>query len=1044
MGPVGGPSTSGYPRVWGLPRAQVGTGATFACTPFLSRGWVNLTGRAALCDARPAGVVPSARRSALRDGAYRSGPAWRRVAPGFTTTVPSPSPSMSVDGAGGTSPERRLTYAEQPEEPALEEYWRRTIKLMDCVDGASLLVEEVLEAGVLRSHDELNVLKRFNTLAISGMNPATESLLSCCSRKYSCRLPALTLVLLWRQTLLERMGGLDRLEVSAYFERGSLKRSPDEQQRLKLTVSLLLDFCEQLQVYSGSLLALGEEVRKLFATAYPVAAMLNDQGALLPAGQQRPAGSVLATYPLREEELVIPRDDEVVRACAHLSSQEALKGTRAAWYLVSSPGMGKTHFLEDLSMVLGALRETRYAEAAARVNLKYWENIVSELEGTRLCFVSFNGVSLWSKVDEDFISDVAAHPNMIFLPVYLRVLWCLRCAERDWDWFAAQVLQLVTASPGLVDVIINEATRALGEQRTIVAIEELNKVTPFEVSPVETSPTELECGLASTDLTESPSSEPKRTVSLLSVYRHEVCTWTRFTNVTVLLTAPFPGLVLAEVRKLLSKEESAAFVIESENWLQAAGLNIQTRSLLLTSLSSRRAGSPYFLLPAAAIGFLDMDLIADIYFLPVFREAVVVRTSLPWKSSFRQPSKLSARAFARLSGGHPRSAALLLSKLQEVSASCSVWSSVVEPAGILLSQSLSLSALLSELLVVPAILLAALHNCTLDSEQPLVVGVNVPGLTFKVWDDVVSHNVLVGAVKTLDGTYVDPCMPPLFLVALVAKWKTVSNILADATASELLRLKGVFDALSKMLHAADEGGASSRVWEFVSLYADVALTRLRAAAPAWTTPSPGVSLPYDYRSVTLMQLYPGNKAVYSAGERPLLDNVLLNAVPDAVVVNEDEAANQVSAILERDAMELVSTVFKCKPEQAGFDSMKFLHRSGTANKVKKEHLMVICKSAKVTGNAGSYLVLNEDVRKSLELMEEAFGKSWEQWKGRVVLVVESNKKIAKVPLHRLTKKEGNMVIVVGVDDLKAVYGRTLGGLMGDGPSLYDAKVQTRR
>lgn len=113
-------------------------------------------------------------------------------------------------------------------------------------------------------------------------------------------------------------------------------------------------------------------------------------------------------------------------------------------------------------------------------------------------------------------------------------------------------------------------------------------------------------------------------------------------------------------------------------------------------------------------------------------------------------------------------------------------------------------------------------------------------------------------------------MPPLFLIALVAQRKSVS-IEADATATEFLRLKGVFDALSDMLDAADKAGAASRIWELVILYAGVALTRLRPAALAWTTSSPGVSLSHDYRSVTLVQLYPGSTAIYSAGERPLLD-----------------------------------------------------------------------------------------------------------------------------------------------------------------------------
>eukprot|EP00170_Pyropia_yezoensis_P004204 contig_17295_g4215 len=315
--------------------------------------------------------------------------------------------------------------------------------------------------------------------------------------------------------------------------------------------------------------------------------------------------------------------------------------------------MGKTHFLVDLSVVLGAVSNIRYAEAAARANLASWENTVSDLEGTRLCFVSFNSASLWGSWDEKFVKDVAAHPNKAFLPLYLRLLWCLRCGERDWNWFVTQVHKLLTVNPSLVGTVITEATLALWEKPTIVAIEELNKVTPFQVPSIETSPAELECGLTSTDPTTSPVSPPAIAdatppASLMTVYRHEVCTWTRLESVTVLLTAPFPGLVLSEVRKLMSKNLTTALDTEVAELLRTAPASLKMRSLTLTSLSSRRKGSPYFLLPAAKIGFLDVNEIADVYFLPIFRDAVVIRTSHAWRLSFQQPSNLSARIWRQV------------------------------------------------------------------------------------------------------------------------------------------------------------------------------------------------------------------------------------------------------------------------------------------------------------------------------------------------------------------------------------------------------------
>eukprot|EP00170_Pyropia_yezoensis_P004534 contig_18500_g4547 len=684
---------------------------------------------------------------------------------------------MGVESVGGTDAAPLPMYAEQPEDQTLATYWTQTIELMNHIDAMSQIVEEAGDGiSISRFHSKVAALKGVATVAVDGMHDETASVLSHCSSFPSCAVPALKLVVLWKRTFQKKIQGLMRL-VSATVRLNWRELSSAESELLALTESLMVQVTDLLAVYSTSLLSFQEQLRQLFAGDYPVAAMLNDQGALISAGRQRSASSVLATFPVREEDLAIPRDVEVVQTCAHLSRLRRLRGTRAAWYLVSSPGMGKTHFVEDLSVVLGALSDIRYAEAAARANLASWENTVSDLEGTRLCFVSFYGASLWGAWDEKFVKDVAAHPNKAFLPLYLRLLWCLRCAERDWNWFVTQVHKLLTVNSSLVDTIIAEAMLALCEKPTIVVIEELNKVTPFQVPSIETSPAELECGLTSTDPTTSPVSPPATadatpTASLMSVYRHEVCTWTRLESVTVLLTAPFPGLVLAEVRKLMSKNQSAALDTEVAELLRAAPANMEMQSLMLTSLSSRRMGSPYFLLPAAKIGFLDVDEIADVYFLPIFRDAVAS-----------------------------------------------------------------------------------------------------------------------------DGRFENPCMPPLFLVALMAQWKSAPSIEADATATEFLRLKGVFDALSEMLDAADKGGAASRVWELVSLYADVALTRLRAAVPAWTASSPGVYLPHDYRSITLMQLYPGSMAIYSAGERPLLDKVLLNAVPDAVMVNDSESTNTVLAIL---------------------------------------------------------------------------------------------------------------------------------------------------
>lgn len=72
-------------------------------------------------------------------------------------------------------------------------------------------------------------------------------------------------------------------------------------------------------------------------------------------------------------------------------------------------------------------------------------------------------------------------------------------------------------------------------------------------------------------------------------------------------------------------------------------------------------------------------------------------------------------------------------------------------------------------------------------------------------------------------------------------------------------------------------------------------------------------------------------------------------MPDALMVNESESTNTVRAILERDAAELASTVFNCTPEHAGFDSIKFLHRSGAAGKVKRRTLWLFASRPRSPG-----------------------------------------------------------------------------------------------
>lgn len=417
--------------------------------------------------------------------------------------------------------------------------------------------------------------------------------------------------------------------------------------------------------------------------------------------------------------------------------------------------------------------------------------------------------------------------------------------------------------------------------------------------------------------------------------------------------------------------------------------------------------------------------------------------SVQHHSTHKQPAPLSAQAFAWLSGGHGRSAAVLLDHLDR--AAGPVWSSVVGPAAGDLSLTSNVNILINDLLSVPVVILAAVHNCTLNAKLPLVSGIDLRGVSFKTWDDLFAVNLLTDAVNNSEGLYKDPCMPPLFLVVLLRLWKLRwSSLMAEfATAQYFIRLRDVLDALLSVYSSSDSTGGADEVWDYVSLWADVVPTRLRAASPAWCLPSPGLFLPHDYRSVTLSQLYPGTRVLHTGGPHPVLDDVWVNAVPPHVVVNDDVAGNGVPANLARTRAELVTTVFKCKPEQTGFDYIKFLTLNCSSADGTKEELFVICTSCKYTGASMGYLNVKTHVRDGLLLMKASFGDSWEEWKGRSALVVASNLRTAKNPSEKLTPEESSNVIIIGRDDHLAVYGRALSGFVGQGPTLFGAKLLMR-
>lgn len=798
---------------------------------------------------------------------------------------------------------------------------------------------------------------------------------------------------------------------------------------------------EHHEALRGDFVNLTMALRKL----RPIAASLDAQHRLL-AGLHRSPGHTLVLVPGRIQDICIPRNDKVVQTLCHIA---AVRNGRVASVIVSSPGVGKSHLAWDLADALGSLDDPKFADAFLATSsggIMQWKATCAELRGTRPCIITFNSGSRWGQQDIRLMCSDEKMSARPYLPLYLRVLWSLRCADGlSWDVFARHVESLLENGITAEDVI-REAVAALREQPTLVIVEELNNIVgewpevaggspgeaafmPVQASGADGHPSKPQANV----IVDAPPCSP----STLDVYRHELCSWTGAeTNLSVLFTAPYFGLIYDEVKHLLTAEEKLLVASRAAELEEAVDLvHLQDRETRLSSLSSGRRGSPYFVLSAVQLDFMNMDELAEYYFVPVLESIGSIRTGLPFKSSFDVPSDVTARALARLSGGHPRSAGFLRQKLVEAAAG-PFWSSVVQPAWQRLSQDKAMQDLLFRLSRHPIAIVAALHHCKIFGSQPL----EDLGTSCGTWEDLVSANLLTASIVTDDGEYLNPCLPPLYLLALLETWKLKKAELTSVrgTIESFTLVEGVLSALAVACGSRNSESAASSVWEYTALYADVTLTRVRAAAVALGRKCTSLVLPRDYAAVTLLQLYPGTTKYYTKANQPLLKKRLYNALR-AVNVNEDAAANQMATILKLPPSELVSTVFKCLPEQMGFDSIKFLAPSASRTPDKAD-LVAVVKSNKFTGRAEEYVKVDEHVTKSLRLVKKSFGEHWGEWSTRVVLVVESNLRAAKKPLKLLSAAQSSKVIIVTAEDHLNVYGRGLSGFMADGPIMYDASL----
>ncbi|KAK1862713.1 hypothetical protein I4F81_005280 [Pyropia yezoensis] len=630
--------------------------------------------------------------------------------------------------------------------------------------------------------------------SLGRIETASANLLEWCGADVMRTRRARDLVQLWSD--VHEAGLSEVAEVARMASYRVLFSDPSKDpQRLYPRLSKLLNRVDRLVIDGVSKIGLRKALVQLFAVKQPVAAALGDFGALLPMGRSRFVGTVLQPVPARDEGVLISRDVEVVKALAHVAT---MLNTRVASYLASSPGMGKTHFVWDLSVALANPDDERYAQAAGHLGISAWPNIVPSLRRTRLCIVSFNGACMWGRSDLGCLA--MDHRLAIFLPIYLRMLWYLRCVDsRCWDDFCGDVKALLDVGATTVQGVIEEALRALREQPTILVVEELSKVSKDVFRHTWQSPAEAACSFEDVEPQEFE-------VSLMDAYRHELCTCTRFENTALLFTAVSFGMMYSDINE--DAEDSAELDSRIADVVRQTGDPSVVERLLLSSSTSSRRGSPYFLLNAVEIGILDTEILAGS----------------------------------------------------------------------------------------PVILVAALHICEVDSQLPIIQG-DLSKRYFKGWDDLFSTGVLSCGLQGTSGTYKNPCIPPLYLVALLERWgpwqTEVALPGAGPAATDAIYMRGIMHALKELFHTYDGKGDASSVWE----------------------------------------------SYYSDGPRPLLDQERFNALPDSMIVVDEGDLVDISGILALQAADLLRTSFKCKHSQVGGDYIKFLRRSGAVEGLKNEELV---------------------------------------------------------------------------------------------------------
>lgn len=522
-----------------------------------------------------------------------------------------------------------------------------------------------------------------------------------------------------------------------------------------------------------------DELESLYFKVSPVAASLTPLERL-PPGRQRSPGSTLSLVTPRDEAVCIRRDAEIVRLLAHLSVM--LDNVRAASFVASFPGLGKSRLVWDVLEAWQRLDDPRYADAAQRARLVVWPDVVNKLRAVRACVLTFNSSSKWGKRDLDIVDQCLSHKHGMLLPMYLRLLWYLRWAESvPWEDFIDRAATRLKGEVITVDDIVAEAVRALREQPTVIIVEEIAKVPGSVLVRPGLTPAQREWPTLNEgegNDGRQPLNEQRTVLTLFSLYRDEFCSFTGMdgASVAILFKSPsFGGVMFAHVKDVVALDMVARAGYLTAK-LKSFGLpDTGVQNAMLSSKSSTRLGSPSVLLCAAELGYLNTDDVAAAYVHPRFQSRCRIRMSFSSQASYMLPAETAKRAFASLSGGYPRGAAVLRRALKNVTPG-HVSSSVVIPAvtDLFDREDSTVAPLLDGMFLVPVVIVAAVHPCDVDCGQP-ICNHSTPPAPCSSWSDRVTSNALTAAVADSSGKIKNPSMPPLYLLALLQRWQQTKS-----------------------------------------------------------------------------------------------------------------------------------------------------------------------------------------------------------------------------------------------------------------------------